>query len=98
MADAANRRGDRRPGTARRAFTILIVAIGAGTLIALIALWPGDVEAPLSEGLAAGTERAEVTSVTYEACPPPQTGQCGEAEVRLESGPDNGEVVSLTLG
>jgi uncharacterized membrane protein len=98
MADAANRKGNRRPGTARRAFTVLIVLIGVGTVIGLVALWPGDVEAPLSEGLAAGTERAEVESVTYEACPPPQTGQCGEAEIRLDSGPDAGETVTLPVG
>jgi uncharacterized membrane protein len=98
MADAANRKGNRRPGTARRAFTVLIVLIGVGTVIGLVALWPGDVEAPLSEGLAAGTERAEVESVTYEACPPPQTGQCGEAEIRLDSGPDAGETVTLAVG
>jgi uncharacterized membrane protein len=98
MADAANRKGNRRPGTARRAFTALIVLIGVGTVIGLVALWPGDVEAPLSEGLAAGTERAEVESVTYEACPPPQTGQCGEAEIRLDSGPDAGETVTLAVG
>jgi uncharacterized membrane protein len=98
MADAANRKGNRRPGTARRAFTVLIVLIGVGTVIGLVALWPGDFEAPLSEGLAAGTQRAEVESVTYEACPPPQTGQCGEAEVRLDSGPDAGETVTLPVG
>jgi uncharacterized membrane protein len=98
MADAAKPKRGRRPGTARRAFTILIVLIGVGTLIGLIALWPGNVEAPLSEGLAAGTERAEVTSVTYEACPPPQTGQCGEAEVALDSGPEAGETVTLPVG
>jgi uncharacterized membrane protein len=98
MADAEKPKRGRRPGTARRAFTILIVLIGVGTLIGLIALWPGNVEAPLSEGLAAGTERAEVTSVTYEACPPPQTGQCGEAEVALDSGPEAGETVTLPVG
>jgi uncharacterized membrane protein len=81
-----------------RAFSVVVALLAVATAIAMIALWPGDVDAPVSEGLAAETERAEVTSVTYEACPPPQTGQCGTAEVRLESGPDNGEVVSLTLG
>jgi uncharacterized membrane protein len=98
MARTANPTGGRRAATAKRAFSILIVLIGVGTAIALIALWPGDVNAPVSEGLAADTERAEVESVTYGACPPPQTGQCGEAEVTLQTGPDAGETTTLILG
>ena len=81
-----------------RAFAILVTAIGVGTVVGLMVLWPGGVDAPVSEGLAAETERAEVESVTYEACPPPQTGRCGEADARLESGPDSGEVTTLVVG
>jgi uncharacterized membrane protein len=98
MAATSNRVGGPHPRTAGRSFAILVVLIAVGTVIGLIALWPGDFDAPLSEGLAAGTERAEVTSVTYEACPPPQTGQCGEAEIRLQSGPDSDEVVAIPVG
>ena len=90
-------RGARR-GSRHRLFELLVAAIGVGTIIGLVALWPGDVDAPLAEGLAADTERAEVTSVTYEACPPPQTGQCGEAEVGLETGPEAGDTVTLPVG
>ena len=98
MARTANPAGGRRPATAKRAFSILVVLIGVGTAIGLIVLWPGDVNAPVSEGLAADTERAEVDSVTYEACPPPQTGQCGEAEISLQTGPDAGETTTLIVG
>src|SRR5918994_6416708 len=90
-------RGARR-GSRHRLFELLVAAIGVGTIIGLVALWPGDVDAPWAEGLAADTERAEVTSVTYEACPPPQTGQCGEAEVGLETGPEAGDTVTLPVG
>ena len=98
MAATANRAGGSRPGGARRAFAILVVVIAVGTLVGMVTLWPGDFDAPLSEGVAADTERAEVTSVTYEACPPPQTGQCGEAEILLDSGPDSGDTATLPVG
>ena len=98
MAATGNPTGGRRPGPIGRAFSVVVALLAAGTLIAIVALWPGDVDAPVSEGLAAETERAEVVSVTYEACPPPQTGQCGTAEARLATGPDEGEVTTLTLG
>ena len=83
---------------AARAFSVVIALLAAGTLIAIVVMWPGGVDAPVSEGLAAETERAEVTSVTYEDCPPPQAGECGTAEVRIASGPDAGEPTTLPLG
>ena len=98
MDASANPTGGPRRGSTRRLFELLVAAIAVGTLVGLIALWPGDVDAPVSEGLAAETERAEVESVTYEDCPPPQTGRCGEAEVRLATGPDSDEVTTLVLG
>jgi hypothetical protein len=82
----------------RRTFEYLVAAIAVGTVVGLVALWPGDVDAPVSEGLAADTERAEAQSVTYEECPPPQVGQCGEAEVSLETGPDSGQTATLIVG
>jgi uncharacterized membrane protein len=83
---------------AGRAFVGVAVVIAVGTVIGVAVLWPGDVDTQLSEGLTAPTERAEVTSVSYSACPPPQEGTCGEAEIRLESGPDEGSTSTLTLG
>jgi uncharacterized membrane protein len=78
----------------RRTFELLVAALAVGTAVGLVALWPGDVDAPVSEGLAADTERAEVDSVTYEECPPPQTGQCGEAQITVE----DDEASSLIVG
>jgi uncharacterized membrane protein len=78
--------------------------IGAVALIALltaaglVALWPADAEAPLNEGLSTPTETADVVSVSAEACPPPQPGECGFAMVLLTSGPDEGSEVELALG
>src|SRR5919106_962857 len=98
MAATGNPSRGARRGSTRRLFELLVVAIAVCTIVGLIALWPGDVDAPVSEGLAADTERAEVTSVTYEACPPPQVGQCGEAEISLETGPDEGDGSTLVVG
>jgi uncharacterized membrane protein len=81
-----------------RAFVGIAVLIAVVTAVGLAVLWPGEADTQLSEGLTAPTERAEVTSVTYAPCPPPQEGTCGEAEIRLESGPDEGSSSTLTLG
>ena len=81
-----------------RLFAGIATAIALATALGVAILWPGDTDTQLSEGLTAPTERAEVTSVSYSACPPPQEGICGEAEIRLESGPDQGTDSTLTLG
>ena len=98
MAATGNPTGAPRRGAIGRAFAVVVAVIAIATLIAMVAMWPGEVDAPVSEGLAGETERAAVESVTYEACPPPQAGECGTAEVRLEGGPDQGELTTLTLG
>lgn len=82
----------------RRRFAALVGAIAAATVLGLVALWPSDPGTELSAGLTAPTERAEVTSVIYERCPPPQPGICGQAEIALETGPAAGTAGSLMLG
>lgn len=81
-------------GLARGAVLILALA----TAIGLAILWPGNVDAPLAEGLTAPTESAEVIEVRSEACPPPQAGDCGSATVELTSGEESGTEVELALG
>jgi uncharacterized membrane protein len=83
---------------AGRAFAGIAIAIAIATVVGVAALWPGEVDTQLSEGLTASSERAEVTRVSYTACPPPQAGTCGQAEIRLETGPDEGSTSTLTLG
>src|ERR687892_1850548 len=100
MAATGNPSRGARPGSTRRLFELLVVAIAVCTIVGLIALWPGDVDAPEAQGLAADTERAEVESVTVtnEACALPEDINCGEAEIRLETGPDEGDVATILLG
>jgi uncharacterized membrane protein len=83
---------------AGRAFAGIAIAIAIATVVGVAALWPGEVDTQLSEGLTASSERAKVTRVSYAACPPPQAGTCGQAEIRLETGPDEGSTSTLTLG
>jgi uncharacterized membrane protein len=79
---------------ARTAVGILALAVA----VALVALWPTDVDAPVSQGLTAPRERAVVREVTVAPCPPPQPGDCAEAKAELESGPDAGDEATLALG
>lgn len=55
---------------AERYSRLAVLALAVATSIALVALWPGDVDAPVSEGLAADTELAEVDEVTTAPAPP----------------------------
>ncbi len=82
-----------------RVFATLAAALALITAAGLLILWPSDVTEPsLAAGLAGGTERAEVLSASSQPCPPPQPGECSEAQVRLESGDDEGQTVTLALG
>lgn len=81
-----------------RIYAGIAVVIAVVTTIGLVVLWPGQPDTRLSEGLTAPTESAEVTAVTYAPCPPPQRGTCGEAEIVLRSGPDEGRTSTLTVG
>ena len=81
-----------------RVYAAVACAIALVTVVGLVVLWPGQPDATLSEGLTAPTERAEVASVSYEPCPPPQPGTCGQAVIELETGPDAGESAVLALG
>ena len=86
--------GSRPLGLAR--LVVLAIALTVGG--ALVVLWPGKVDAELSEGLTADTELATAESVELEPCPPPSPGSCGQARVRLDGGPDAGSSVVVELG
>jgi hypothetical protein len=85
-------------GPARpRAYTLLraiVVALGLVTLAGLVALWPGEADVELSEGLTTTTARADVTQVDTGPCPPPQMGECASAGFETEGG----QVGTLQLG
>jgi uncharacterized membrane protein len=93
-----NWRSDVLSSRVGRTFAAATALIAVVTAVGLAVLWPGEADTQLSEGLTAPTERAEVESVSYSACPPPQEGACGEAEIRLESNPEEGSTSTLTLG
>ena len=72
----------------------LVAAIAAATVVGIIALWPGDSEVELAQGLSAPTEKAEVVGVSEEACPQPQSATCITAEIETAGG----EEATLPLG
>jgi uncharacterized membrane protein len=75
----------------RRIVTAVLVPAALATLIALIVLWPGKVNAPPDT---TGGQRAlgTVTAVAEKACPAgsPATQRCGSATVRVTKGPGTG--------
>ena len=81
-----------------RAYAAIGVVLAIATAVGLVVLWPGQPDATLSAGLTAPTERATVDTVSYQPCPPPQPGACGEALISLETGPDAGSTAVLALG
>jgi uncharacterized membrane protein len=87
-----------RRGIGVRAFRAAVAAVAIATLVAIVALWPGERESILSEGLTAPTERAEITEVVSDPCPPPQPGTCVTVTARLATGSDEGATVTLPVG
>jgi uncharacterized membrane protein len=85
--------------TPGRAAISAVAAIVIATLAGIAVLWPSDVDVPLPAGLLpTNTEAGEVVSERSFACQPPLVGTCQRAVVRVESGPDAGSEVELSLG
>jgi uncharacterized membrane protein len=87
---------DRSPAT--RLFAGLVVLLALGTALALVLLWPGDVEPKLGAGIATKSERAKVERIEEFRCSGFATDRCRRATVRLESGADKGKTTKLELG
>jgi uncharacterized membrane protein len=82
----------------RRAYVALVAAIAVATVIGIIAMWPsGDApELQFIEGAAVDeTYSADVTGVESNPCPEFITGNCQTTDIKLSSGPDEGETVAV---
>jgi uncharacterized membrane protein len=71
---------------------VLVVAVAG----ALVVLWPGP-DAGIDTPGTTATERAVVERVNRVACSASQTQRCQLLQLRIESGPDAGDRVRLTL-
>ena len=80
-----------------RLFTVLAGGLALATLLALVILWPGDVRTPLAEGITVDSERGEVERVEERTCPGFIGQDCQLVSIRLESGPESGELVQVQL-
>jgi uncharacterized membrane protein len=81
-----------------RLFRGVAAALALATLIGLVVLWPGEVESSLAEGVLVESERGTVERVEETVCPGLIGQDCQQVVVRLESGPESGELVQLQLG
>ena len=79
-----------------RRFVLAAALAAIATAAGLVILWPSDV--PETTGPIGETERAAVVAISAPPCPPPQEGSCIEADVKLETGPDEGETTTLSVG
>jgi uncharacterized membrane protein len=76
----------------------VVLALSVATIVALVLLWPGDVDRKLGQGLTAPSERAQVDRIRSFPCSGFQTDQCRDVIVRLETGPDEGARSTIRLG
>jgi uncharacterized membrane protein len=82
-----------------RLVRLALLAIALATIAAIALLWPGDERPALPSGLSADSETAEVEEFTETACPGESpAGACGEATIRIETGPDAGDAATIALG
>lgn len=68
-----------------------------GTVVAMVVLWPSDVDSRVGEAIVAKSDTATVMSVDEFACEGLNTDVCRQVKVRLESGSDSGRVKELLL-
>lgn len=90
----------RARGNDRRVwFTVAVAVIAVATLVALVLLWPGgDSGSELDFGSRTETERAVIQKVELTECQVPiDNVTCRQATVRLESGPDRGNLVPIDV-
>jgi uncharacterized membrane protein len=80
---------------------LLVLALAlvvAATVVGLVVLWPRDRTLDPPAALRrADTERAEVRSVSAARCPAPGQSGCRHVVLVLESGPDEGRRVGITV-
>jgi uncharacterized membrane protein len=87
-----------KPAASIRPYVAAVVVLALATVAGLFALWPGDVDPRLGEGITSKSERAEVERIEEFRCSGFQTDRCRRVTVRLETGPDTGERTRLELG
>jgi uncharacterized membrane protein len=86
---------------AARGGRALVGAVGAlalATVVGLVALWPSQTRHGPSHALGGKTLAATVAQVVDQRCPGPVAQRCRQLRVRIDEGPDRGQVVPLTLG
>jgi uncharacterized membrane protein len=81
-----------------RVFSVVVAVLALVTLAGVVVLWPGEVASGIAEGVLVDSERGTVERVEETVCPGLIGQDCKQVFVRLESGPESGELVQLQLG
>ena len=88
---------------ARAVLTAFLVVAGIATVVGLVVLWPDGAKDPRQDLTAPGVtfEDATVERV-LPACPPDlqageDVGECGQLQVALDTGPDEGDTVLVRV-
>lgn len=76
----------------------LVIALALGTLITLLATWPGgnEISSPSGQGL--DTVLAEVTRVAVEPCGSPDVDGCRSVTFIVQEGDSRGDEGTITIG
>lgn len=80
-----------------RAFAAIVAALALATVVAMVVLWPGSVDADVGETIVAESETATVLAVDEFPCSALESSTCREVSVRLDTGPNSGERKELVL-
>jgi uncharacterized membrane protein len=97
----ARRRHRDLQGRARAGLIGAVVALVAATIVGLVVLWPAAAGPARPAFAAPGASFPSGTVLAVKTVPCPAGGSahdtCGQADVRVNQGPDAGEVVSVQL-
>ncbi|MFP5319606.1 MAG: YibE/F family protein [Acidimicrobiia bacterium] len=89
------------PARVRRLLVMAVAPLLVATVVGLVAMWPGrDVPArPANLGALVELETATVGTVELVPCSqgPQAVGRCQRADIRITSGPDDGETYELDI-
>jgi len=80
-----------------RGFTAVAAALALATVIGLVALWPGQVESRLTQGIATESHRADVDSVQERLCAGLTSQRCQFVHATVKSGRETGKHITIQL-
>ncbi|MEX1140958.1 MAG: YibE/F family protein [Thermoleophilaceae bacterium] len=78
-------------------YAAIVAVLAVATVVGMVVLWPGNVDAQVGETIVAESETATVLSVEEFACSGFESDVCREVTVRIDTGADSGKRTQLVL-